>query len=489
MLSNLRSSINNRRHSLRARLALGVAFPVMLMLIGMSVIHYQRELRLIEEQMIQTATRIGEVTSGGIRHIMQEPGKGHLNQILDDVSETKDINQILLIDLNDRVVIDTTGLSTGERRAKTDTGCDECHGVPANLAARSIMLTSPPQTLRIASPIWNEPECHACHDPSSEHLGVLLLDMSLMEARENIQGDLKIEIASSLLFTVLITAAVYLLVDVLVVRRIKNFKDPLEAFASGVFTDRLKVPSPPRDELDALVISVNQMATELEQHLEEREQQRLLRYHAIVDERERIAREIHDGVAQLMGYVNTKSSAIHYLLRDQKHSEALEQLEQLAHSSQDALQELRISILGLRVSDPHEDGFFNSLESFTDQFSELTEISVDVRLSPSDRFPSLGPEIELHILRIIQEALINVQKHAHVQQAWVHLTVNTDILEITIGDDGRGFDLENPSNDRQPHFGLAIMRERAEGIGASFFLDSEPTSGTRVVLRLPLEDR
>jgi signal transduction histidine kinase len=190
-----------------------------------------------------------------------------------------------------------------------------------------------------------------------------------------------------------------------------------------------------------------------------------------------------------MGYVNTKSSAIHLLIQDQKHSEALEQLEQLARSSQDALQELRISILGLRLSDPHEDGFFNSLESFTDQFSELTEISVDLRLSPSDRFPSLSPEIELHILRIIQEALINVQKHAHVQQAWVHLSVNAHNLEITIGDDGRGFDLENPSNDGQPHFGLAIMRERAEGIGATFFLGTEPGSGTRVTVRLPLEDR
>ncbi|TEU01359.1 MAG: HAMP domain-containing protein [Anaerolineales bacterium] len=489
MLSNLRSSIHVRRHSLRARLALGVAFPVMLMLIGMSVIHYLREVRLIEEQMRQTATRIGEVTSGSIRHIMDEPGKGHLNQILTDVSETKDISQILLIDLDGRIAVDTTGLSKGERRAKTDTGCVECHNAPANLSARSIILASPPQTLRIASPIWNESECHACHDPTSEHLGVLLLDMSLLEAREHIQEDLKIEITSSVIFTTLVTAAVYLLVDVLVVRRIKDFKSPLESFASGVFTNRLRVPSPPRDELDTLAASVNQMAVELEQHLEEREQQQLLRYRAIVDERKRIAREIHDGVAQLMGYVNTKSSAIHYLLRDKKNSEALDQLTQLSRSSQDALQELRISILGLRMSDPHEDGFFNSLESFTDQFGKLTGISVDLRLSPGDRFPSLSPEIELHILRIIQEALINVQKHARAQKAWVHLSVNTHILEITIGDDGRGFDTENPSNDDQPHFGLAIMRERAEGVGASFHLDTEPGSGTRVTVRLPLEEQ
>jgi len=461
----------------------------MLMLIGMSVIHYSRELRLIEEQMRQTAARIGEVASGGIRHTMEEPGKGHLEQILTDVSDTKDINQILLIDIDGRIAIDTTGLSIGERREQTDTGCLECHSVPANLSTRSVILASPAQTLRIASPIWNEPECHACHDPSSEHLGVLLLDMSLLEARETIQGDLKIEIAISVLFTVLVTTAVYLLVDVLVVRRIKNFKDPLDAFASGVFTNRLKAPSPPRDELDALAVSVNQMAIELEQHLEEREQQQLLRYHAIVDERERIAREIHDGVAQLMGYVNTKSSAIRLLLEDEKYDEALDHLEQISLSSQDALQKLRISVLGLRTSDPREDGFFSSLENFTDQFNEMTGIDVDLRHSPGDRFPSLSPEIELHILRIIQEALINVRKHANVQQAWIEFSINKRILEITIGDDGWGFDIENPTNGNRPHFGLAIMRERAEGIGASLALDSEPGSGTRVTVRLPLEDR
>ena len=489
MLSNLRSSINNRRHSLRARLALGVAFPVMLMLVGMSVIHYLRELRLIEEQMRQTATRIGEITLGSIRHIMQEPDKGHLNQILADVSETKDINQILLIDLDGRIAIDTTGLSIGERRAKTDTGCLECHSVPANLSTRSILLASPPQTLRIASPIMNEPECHACHDPTSEHLGVLLLDMSLLEARENILDDLKIEIAGSVIFTVLVTAAVYLLVDVLVVRRIKDFEDPLEAFASGVFTDRLKVPSPARDELDTLAVSVNQMAVELEQHLEDREQEQLLRYQVIVDERERIAREIHDGVAQLMGYVNTKSSAIRLLLQKQQNHEADAHLEQLARSSQDTLIELRTSILGLRTSDPHENGFINSLKKFAGHFSELSGIAVDLHLPPPRIFPSLNPEIELHILRIIQESLINIQKHAQVQQAWVHFAVNDHALEITIGDSGTGFDSAHSTNNKRPHFGLAIMRERAEGVGASFHLDTEPGAGTRVTVRLPLEDR
>ena len=461
----------------------------MLMLVGLSVIHYLRELRLIEEQVIRTATRIGEVTSGSIRHIMQEPGKDHLNQILADVSETKDINQILLIGLDGRISIDTAGLSIGERRAKTDTGCRECHSVPANLSTRSIILASPPQTLRIASPIRNEPECHACHDPASEHLGVLLLDMSLLEARENIQGDLKMEIAISVLFTVLVTAAAYLLVDVLVVRRVKDFEDPLEAFASGVFTDRLKVPSPPRDELDALAVSVNQMATELEQHLEEREQQQLLRYHAIVDERERIAREIHDGVAQLMGYVNTKSSAIRLLLQKHQGREAEAHLEQLTRSSQDALLELRTSILGLRTSDPFEVGFIKSLKKFAGHFCELSGIDVDLHLPPPHLFPSLSPEVELHILRIIQESLTNIHKHAQVQQAWVHFAVDDHALEITIGDSGKGFDSTHSTNDKRPHFGLAIMRERAEGVGASFDLDTTPGSGTRVTVRLPLEDR
>ena len=459
------------------------------MLIGMSMIHYQRELRLLETQVRQTATRIGEVTSGSIRHSLLKPGKDDLRQILDDISNTTDISKVLLIELGGRIAIDTTGLSEGEYRAKTDTGCQECHSVPENLSNRSIVLASPPQTLRIASPLWNEPECQSCHDPSSEHLGVVLLDMSLLEARENILDALKLEIALSMIFTVLITAAVYVLVDFLVVRRIRDFNEPLRAFASGDFADRLNVTTPPRDELDALASSVNHMAAELERHLEDAEQQQQLRYQAIVDERERIAREIHDGVAQLMGYVNTKSGAIQRLLRDQKYSEAQEQLKELSRSSQDELQELRISILGLRMSDIQEEGFFKALERFTVQFSELTGIHLDLEFSSRDPFPSLDPEIELNILRIIQEALVNVRKHARVQHAWVHLSVNMRIMEIIIGDDGQGFDIDQPVRDGYPHFGLEIMRERAESIGATFLLDTEAGSGTRVTIHLPLEDR
>jgi signal transduction histidine kinase len=459
------------------------------MLIGMSVIHYQRELRLLETQVRQTATRIGEVTFGSIRHSLLKPGKDDLRQILDDISNTRDIRKVLLIERGGRVAIDTTGISAGEYLTQSDSGCFECHSVPENLANRSIVLASPPQTLRIASPLWNEPECQNCHDPSSEHLGVVLLDMSLLQAREDILDALKVEIAGSMVFTLLITATVYVLVEFLVVRRIRDFKGPLQAFAGGDFTLRLSAASPPRDELDALASSVNQMAAELEEHLKAAEQQQQLRYQAIVDERERIAREIHDGVAQLMGYVNTKSGAIQRLLRDKKYSEAQKQLKELSRSSQDELQELRISILGLRMSDIQEEGFLKTLERFTTQFSELSGIRIDLEFSSADPFPSLDPEIELNILRIIQEALANVQKHAQGQHAWVHLSANPRIMEIIIGDDGQGFDEDQPLKDGRSHFGLEIMRERAEGIGATFSLGSEPGAGTRVTIRLPLEDR
>ena len=71
--------------------------------------------------------------------------------------------------------------------------------------------------------------------------------------------------------------------------------------------------------------------------------------------------------------------------------------------------------------------------------------------------------------------------------AWVYLNYKPQYLELTVGDDGIGFDPAKPPTDHKPHFGLATMRERAEAMGAVFDVDSQPGAGTRISVRLPLE--
>ena len=102
----------------------------------------------------------------------------------------------------------------------------------------------------------------------------------------------------------------------------------------------------------------------------------------------------------------------------------------------------------------------------------------------------LPPETELQLMRIMQEAISNVRKHSQAGQAHVTLEQpDESLLEMTISDNGIGFDVTSIGTKGQPHFGLATMRERAESIGASFDVKSSPASGTVVFVTLSLAEK
>ncbi|NIS79027.1 MAG: HAMP domain-containing protein [Anaerolineales bacterium] len=473
--------------SLRARVALVIALPVLIALATLSVTHYWRESRLLEEQIQLAAMHIGEVALGGLQYPMLENDKQHLNQVLDDIAEMETIQRVQIVSLAGAVAQDSAEQDLGRIHQLDEAGCRECHNALAETRPRTMLLTSPMGTLRISTPIENEPECTTCHETQKDHLGVLLIDVSLIDTRTQLFNDLRTDMIVAVGSTLVITAGVFILIHWLVVKRVEDFRSPLTAFARGEFNHRLPHSASPKDELDELAGAFNRMAEELEHHVREQEARRELRWRAIVEERERIAREIHDSIAQLMGYVNTKATAVRLMLEDNHVDEAKDQLQQLADAASESLIEVRSAILGLRMSTLRNGGLESTLKEFTSKFSELSNIAVELRLPEDDPGHMLSPESELHLLRITQEALTNVHKHANTRQAWVQLSIENHTLQLIISDDGIGFDTLHPPVEQKPHFGLATMRERAEVMGADLEIDSEPGSGTRVTIRLPLE--
>jgi signal transduction histidine kinase len=487
MFSKLHNWLQTARNSLRVRAALVVALPVFLLLIVSSLIHYWRELNLLEEQIRLTAVQVGEVTLGSLRHIMLEKNQHHLDQVMTDVGRIENIQNVMLIDLNGRIAANSSEKGLGEIQRTSDLGCRECHDVPAETRSRATVLRASEDMLRIATPIDNETECQSCHLASNNHLGVLLIDVSLADTRARLLTDLQTDFGISTGFTLLVTAGVYFLMHLFVVRRIERFQEPLEAFASGDLTARVDTPLTPRDEVDALASAFNQMATDLEHHIEQQKQRLHLRQRAIIEERERIAREIHDGIAQLMAYVNTKASTIRIFIKQRQLKEAHSQLQQLEEASRESFMDVRTAILGLRTSDTQSAGLVATLQNFITKFSELTDIKVDLDLPDQSALISLPPESELQLIRITQEALSNIQKHTSNRHAWVRLRHVNHSLELTIGDDGPGFNPKHSSEGRRPRFGLSTMRERAESIGGTFTIDSKPGNGTRITVRFPKE--
>jgi len=349
-------------------------------------------------------------------------------------------------------------------------------------------VTSDANQVRVAVPIDNEPACAGCHAPASIHLGILLVDVPMTILNAHAVHSLQLDLGLSALVTVAVTAGVYILLHWLIMRRLEAFRGPLAAFATGSFGARLPSSSPP-DELDQLAQTFNRMADRLEQHSREEAARADLRQRAIVEERERIARELHDGLAQVLGYVHTKATAVRLLLGRQQVAAAEGHLIQLEEAARGLFVDVREAILGLRMTTRHDLRLAGLLREYAGHFSQLSDLPVEVNITPSVETLPLPPETELQLLRIVQEALTNVRKHARASRARVALSNGGPMMEVLVSDDGAGFEpgaVEAGLGNGRQHFGLCTMRERAESIGAELLLESAPGQGTCVRVRLAL---
>ena len=212
-----------------------------------------------------------------------------------------------------------------------------------------------------------------------------------------------------------------------------------------------------------------------------------LRELAVETERERIAREMHDGLAQVLGYVSTKSQAADELLANGRVVEARGQLGELTAAARSIYVDVREAILGLRSPITPELGLVGAIEDYAVRFAEASKLAVSVDAAPDVDAAGLGPETEAQIFRIVQESLTNVRKHAAAGRVVIHLRRIGDELVIDLADDGRGFDRPSasPSSD-WPHYGQAAMRERAAAIGAEIAWGTAATGGGFLRLAVPL---
>lgn len=218
--------------------------------------------------------------------------------------------------------------------------------------------------------------------------------------------------------------------------------------------------------------------------------QRQVQAQAVIEERERIAREMHDSLAQVLGYVNTKAQATEVLLANGQTERAIAHLGELAGAARAAYADVREGILGLRASMGAERGFVATLREYLELWQGQSGITVELLTEPATDFdPCLSPNGEAQLLRIIQEALTNVRKHSEASNATVRLTMEDKLLSTSIEDNGSGFDPSALSRTAVPRFGLSTMRERAEAIGGTLTITEAPAGGALVAVRIPAEPR
>jgi signal transduction histidine kinase len=247
-------------------------------------------------------------------------------------------------------------------------------------------------------------------------------------------------------------------------------------------TEKRNAPMFSQEDQETLARFATQAALAIENARLHRRVQAL----AIAEERERIAHEMHDSLAQLLGYVNTKAQAAQELLRREQAGSALVQIGQLAEAARSAYADVRESILGLRTSLNEEGGLVEALRMYLPQWQDQSGVTAELVASTfNGGYHALPAVAELQLLRIVQEALANVRKHAHATEARVCVRETDGGVEVMIEDDGRGFDPADLGRGQFPRFGLATMRERAEAVGGRLEIESQPGRGTRVIARVP----
>jgi len=207
-----------------------------------------------------------------------------------------------------------------------------------------------------------------------------------------------------------------------------------------------------------------------------------LRALAIEEERLRLAREMHDGVAQILASVNAQAQAVREHVRSGRAEVAIHLLDKLAADARNVHAEVREGILALRATSSTE-GISSTLRSYLDDWQDQTGITVDSEIEAELRFL---PDREVQVLRIAQEALANVHKHSGATSVRVRVAVEQEFATLDIEDDGRGFDPSQPSHDGRPHFGLVTMRERAQAVDGELEIATVPDRGTKIRLRVPV---
>jgi len=208
-----------------------------------------------------------------------------------------------------------------------------------------------------------------------------------------------------------------------------------------------------------------------------------LEYKTMIEERMRLAREIHDGLAQTLGFLKLKTAQMRAYL-EQGEADLLQEAVDTCYSVlAEAYQDARQAIDGLRISS--KEGFGEWLQQTVDEFQGYTGMIVDV--CDSEIVAGLLPEVQAQLIRIVQEALSNVRKHAKARQVEIDCQRLGASIIMEIHDDGEGFNVEDVPGPSQ--HGLRGMRERAELIGADFQVVSQPNQGTTVRISLPLQER
>lgn len=209
---------------------------------------------------------------------------------------------------------------------------------------------------------------------------------------------------------------------------------------------------------------------------------------ATLRERERLARELHDGIGQTLGYVGMQAETVMQWVRKGDSEQAESLLGRLAEVARESHSDVRESILSLKVDPVQGWSFLQTLGRYLEKYQANYGIRTELSIADKVEDDTFEAAAGVQLLRVVQEALSNSRKHGGASTVRVAVDRNESRAHITITDDGHGFDTSRLEGGDGSHFGLVFMRDRMQQIGGSMEVDSKPGAGTMLTLDVPTRD-
>jgi len=200
---------------------------------------------------------------------------------------------------------------------------------------------------------------------------------------------------------------------------------------------------------------------------------------AIIEERNRLSRDMHDGLAQALSIITWKTKLLGKTITAGNKMQSLNELSEISEMLEATQHEAKTVIDQLRTNVKSDQGFVPTLAQYATDFARQYGTRCELRVA--DGMVKLSSLQELEMLCVAQEALNNVRKHADANVIHLSLESKSDGTEMIIRDNGRGFD----PDARTPGYGLTVMAERVRSIGGSLSINSSPGEGTEINVKLP----
>jgi signal transduction histidine kinase len=494
-------NLNFLKRSLHAKITMGTALPLILILGFFTTIEHSRHRSTVLSRLSALASYSGQVIESSLQHAMLESDFTEVQGILDTIGESGEFRVVYLLDPSGKVMFAPDNVGVGLVLDNHQPDCQPCHHLAVSHRPDSVVvqLDDGQHVFRSMQPIENTPQCARCHDPNERLLGVLLTDIPMAPMETMLANDLRENLLWSAITVLVAIIIVNVAVSRLMLRRLSKMTAAMADLGHGELLSHLSEGSP--DEIGQLARAFNHMAQQvqtrerenriLSEDLRHQSEQRrdLLKklISAQEDERKRVARELHDRLGQFLAGLALQTGALERLIT-QDTPRAIQQLGQIRALTTETTDRMYNLILDLRPAVLDDLGLAAALRAYSERLLDGTGITME--MSIGGLAERLSPEYETVLYRVYQEALVNIVRHAHATHIQIMLACHAGVFEGQIIDDGQGFDPEHARPDGQsPHgLGLLGMQERLLQCRGHLEIASQAGQGTRLSIFLPIAE-